>query len=677
MIKRSQGIDAVLPGRRRASGLITGIALVACLGASNSARAQQGLSKAEDPVHSKRFKPIEQGALLKGRYPLRQVMENGRHLFSTPFTKAEGYGEGGRPKAGGGYEIGPREAMFLKKLDEFRLETKSGLSVEELRQYLNFPQPTVNENTKKIIFPYMRMNGLDSQSCFECHNSIGSERLPDTRSFALTRKQSIVGGPAGSASNAFINDDLPKHSFMFVRNPPHVFGIGYVQELAEEMTLELQTLRAEAIYDALTAAGNMGSRPLKAKTTDYGTFSVTYTGDPNNKPELETVLDQLNKDPNKDPDGFRIDRDQITGVSVDLVVRPFQWKGIASNERNFVRDALQFHFGMQAREKNPHFNTDQEDTDSDLDGIEDEMSVGDVTALTVYTMTVRPPVETLPETDAERRAVEKGRKIFEGSLVFTKEVSCARCHTPSLHLIDTTVVVRDPFREFEKHGPEQIVGNRSGLSAPLKSSAQLPAVRRFMELKPAEVIKDQKDKGGAAMDALKEARARNKQSVVPDEDRRADGYAFDLTTLQPANADPDANRQHAPPLSESLPRLPANGKSVEVPLFSDLRRHKMGNGLKEHDGFRQQTDVAGIMVAEEEFLTRPLWGVGDTGPWLHDGRAQSLNEAILLHESDGSEANDVIEAFRNLSKDEQDAVVKFLLTLRLPLDPRYGFDDYH
>ena len=160
-------------------------------------------------------------------------------------------------------------------------------------------------------------------------------------------------------------------------------------------------------------------------------------------------------------------------------------------------------------------------------------------------------------------------------------------------------------------------------------------------------------------------------------DKRASGYAFDLTTLQPANLDPAANAEHAPPLSETQPRLAANGQTIEVPLFSDLRRHRMGKGLREHDGFLQGTDAAGISVPEDEFLTRPLWGVGDTGPWLHDGRAQSLNEAILLHESDGSEANDVIEMFRTkLTPQQQDAVVKFLLSLRLPLDPRYAFDDY-
>ena len=84
---------------------------------------------------------------------------------------------------------------------------------------------------------------------------------------------------------------------------------------------------------------------------------------------------------------------------------------------------------------------------------------------------------------------------------------------------------------------------------------------------------------------------------------------------------------------------------------------------RERDGFRQPTDVAGIVVPEDDFLTRPLWGVGDTGPWLHDGRAESLEEAILLHRSEGSEANDVIDAFTKLPRGDRDAIIKFLLTL--------------
>ena len=102
----------------------------------------------------------------------------------------------------------------------------------------------------------------------------------------------------------------------------------------------------------------------------------------------------------------------------------------------------------------------------------------------------------------------------------------------------------------------------------------------------------------------------------------------------------------------------------------------MGKGLKERDGFKQTTDSSAIPgVAEDEFLTRPLWGVADTGPWLHDGRAQSLKEAILLHRSEGSEANDVIDAFDKLSDEEEQDLINFLLTFRLPIDRRYAFEE--
>jgi hypothetical protein len=637
------------------------------------APAQEGPSHAEDPALSPPLKRIDQDKLLLGEYTLREVTENGRHLFTTPFTKAEGYGEGGKPNGSGSFLIGPRETTFRQNLDAFRVQTQSALSNDQLRQFLNFPVPEVNPNTQKIVYPYLRLNGLDSQSCWECHNFIGSERLPDTRTYALSRKQSPGGGAGGFAGNAFINANLPNPIFMFIRNAPHVFGSGYAQELAEEMTLDLLGLRTIALRDALANPGVAASQPLQAKTIDFGLFVVTYTGDPATKPGLKTVIDQLNNLPGQNPPGFKIEWDKIQGVSSDLVVRPFQFKGIASTLRNFIRDACQFHFGMEPRETNPGFDTPSENHDSDNDGIPDELSLGDISALTVYTMTVRPPFEAQARDEVENRLARRGRSIFEGNEVFTKAVSCARCHTPSLNLIDSIAVVTDPRKQRANFGPEELVGNGIGLPAQLKSSAQLPVVRRFMELDPVTAVANRD--AGSALGALRQAWTRHELSLFELPNNQLDAYAFNLTTLIPANRLPNSPPEPRA-LSETQPRLPASGQSIEVPLFSDLRRHKMGKGLKERDSFRQPTDVAGLVVPEDEFLTRPLWGVGDTGPWLHDGRAQSLEEAILLHRSEGSEANDVIDAFTKLPRGDQDAIINFLLTLRLPLDPRYDFDDY-
>ena len=51
-----------------------------------------------------------------------------------------------------------------------------------------------------------------------------------------------------------------------------------------------------------------------------------------------------------------------------------------------------------------------------------------------------------------------------------------------------------------------------------------------------------------------------------------------------------------------------------------------------------------------EWRTAPLWGVADSAPYLHDGRAETLEEAIELH---GGEAIDVAARFRALPPDQR------------------------
>jgi CxxC motif-containing protein (DUF1111 family) len=103
--------------------------------------------------------------------------------------------------------------------------------------------------------------------------------------------------------------------------------------------------------------------------------------------------------------------------------------------------------------------------------------------------------------------------------------------------------------------------------------------------------------------------------------------------------------------------------TIDVPLYSDLKLHDMGEGLSDIE--KQETDVEGVYVPKRQFLTRPLWGLEATNPWLHDGRATTLEQAILHHESEGSEANPVIQAFRELSEEQREDIVSFLLSLVL------------
>jgi len=77
-------------------------------------------------------------------------------------------------------------------------------------------------------------------------------------------------------------------------------------------------------------------------------------------------------------------------------------------------------------------------------------------------------------------------------------------------------------------------------------------------------------------------------------------------------------------------------------------------------------------VPASEYLTPELWGVGNTGPWMHDDRAGTLAEAITLHGEDSppapgqpgrSEAQEARDAYVKLSPDDQRALVAFLKSL--------------
>lgn len=65
-------------------------------------------------------------------------------------------------------------------------------------------------------------------------------------------------------------------------------------------------------------------------------------------------------------------------------------------------------------------------------------------------------------------------------------------------------------------------------------------------------------------------------------------------------------------------------------MFTDLKRHDRGVELAE------QIDETG--TGKSMFLTEALWGVGSTAPYLHDGRATTLTEAILCHGGEGADS---------------------------------------
>ena len=86
-----------------------------------------------------------------------------------------------------------------------------------------------------------------------------------------------------------------------------------------------------------------------------------------------------------------------------------------------------------------------------------------------------------------------------------------------------------------------------------------------------------------------------------------------------------------------------------IPMFSDLLLHDMGSALA--DGIAQG------FATGADFRTPPLWGVRDSAPYLHDGRAATLQDAIALHGGEGELAR---QRFLALPADRQAALLAFL-----------------
>ena len=105
------------------------------------------------------------------------------------------------------------------------------------------------------------------------------------------------------------------------------------------------------------------------------------------------------------------------------------------------------------------------------------------------------------------------------------------------------------------------------------------------------------------------------------------------------------------PLMMTGPNKVAALNQQEVWLFSDLLLHDMGTL---GDGIAQGTaDV-------REMRTAPLWGLRASAPYLHDGRATTIDEAIKAHDGEAKAAKD---RYMKLSKQQVQQLIDFLTSL--------------
>jgi hypothetical protein len=423
-----------------------------------------------------------------------------------------------------------------------------GANVGDGQRFTRVPRADLDRRGEWAQHVPSRATGPNAESCNACH--LGP----------------FEDGAGPAAANVHRDPlHLGKASSFIQRNTPHVFAPGALQRLAEEMTAELRRIRDEALAEA-ASRGRTVTRELRAKGVRFGALSARPNGS--------------------------VDTNAVMGVARDLVVRPFQWKGSVASLRDFNRDAAHNELGMQGVELVGL-------RDGDGDGVTDELTVGDLTALTVYLAAQPRPTSLLELSrlgllDEPLSAEQRGR-IQRGAALL-RTLGCAECHVPVLRLDDP--IFREPSAE------------------PGYCDERFPGGQDPLDL-----------------------------GVDPEYALR-----FDLTSDQPGSqiAGPGGERVALGSL-----RVDAGGRAV-VELFGDLRRHDMGRELAE--------PIDEVGTGASVFLTENLWGVGSTAPYLHDGRATTLTEAILLH---GGEARASRAAFEASPLESRRDLIAFLDNLVL------------
>ncbi|MDE0312450.1 MAG: hypothetical protein OXI52_09315 [Caldilineaceae bacterium] len=262
---------------------------------------------------------------------------------------------------------------------------------------------------------FNRISAPDANSCRGRHNLPAAGGGGDNVSnvFVLAQENLFVdfdGDPVENGSNRTLKTVGNE------RNTVSIFGASFIELLAREMTAELQAQRASACDQAMRA-GWVVTASLAAKRVDFGALTCH-------------------------PDGSA-DTSHVEGVDADLVIRPFHQKGVVVSLREFSNNALLHHHGILAAER-----ADGK-ADPDADGYANELTVGDITALTLFQATLPAPVRVAPNTRAEREAAARGRLNFD-------QIRCSDCHIPAMPLASLEIVEPGPFNPANNLRPEDV-----------------------------------------------------------------------------------------------------------------------------------------------------------------------------------------------------------------------------
>ncbi len=439
----------------------------------------------------------------------------------------------------------------------------------------------VSDPTAPLVFPrnFDRLSGPDSNSCFGCHNTPfsggGGDRVSEV--FVLGQRFDFLDFdhldtiPTKGAVDELGNFVTMETAFD-ERKTIGMNGSGFIEMLARQMTADLQATRNSARPGTSVALVSKGiSFGVLTHNADGSWDASQVQGIP--APSLTTA----------------------NGATPSLIIRPYHQVGNIVSVRQFTNNAFNHHHGLQAEER---FGLG---VDADGDGFVNELTTADVTAVTLYQISLNVPGQVIPNDPAVAAAILAGQQIFN-------QVGCATCHISALPLTNTNNpgAPGQPGWIYTEPGP---YNPTTGPNSP----NLVPGPRNYPVSAPVVML----DLTSPYLPLPRLQAVRGVVSVPAYTDLK-------LHTMADGPTDPIAE-----PLDQNQP-----------------------------------AGSPGFFAGNQKFITRKLWGLYNSGPFGHAGKFTTVRDEINLgHNGEAAASRLAFQALSPVQQDNLIEFLKSLQVL--------------
>ena len=445
----------------------------------------------------------------------------------------------------------------------------------------------------------------------------------------------------------------------FMKRIPAAFSNGGGSVSADEV---LQTNAAPVIH-----LSNVSGRPvaIKARLFQRNTPSLFGAG----------LIDQISE---KTIDALVRGQKSIPEVSGRPATLPtglygrFGWRGNVASLLDFCDQACANELGLETDRLVQPGDPTRRSYQNPSKDISDSM----IKSMASFIAVLPPPERRFSDDPEKRRSAVRGEQVFTS-------VGCAVCHVPDVGPakgIYSDLLLHDMGKEsYDLTAAEPHVKKFTHLN-PIRSQSRNRKPARSVDLTPESGSKEGEKplarSGSTPANRFGQFRRSGSRNTGFGNSQGGGGYGGASASVSvagmggPTSSARPSTGMGGPTSSARPSKRGASGGSLTSRgfVFVSPTLPPKSKVVSIDDAFstggKAMIDLDFHMTnVNQEWRTPPLWGVRDSAPYLHDGRAETLLQAIVMHEGEAAKTRD---RFLMLSIPDRRALIEFLNTMVAP-----------